>query len=163
MENKKEVIASKRGFIVSVDGKAYDKKGNEVGYIDAIGYCVFTFRIEKKTFGIRIHRLQAYQKYGKALYEDGIMVRHFDGIKTNNTWDNILIGNMSENMMDIPEQIRVSRAKYASSFVTRKHDHVKIKQWYADNGESYKATMVEFNITSKGTLNYILKNNKKRV
>jgi hypothetical protein len=63
---------------------------------------------------------------------------------------------MSDNMFDIPKQIRIRRAEHASS-LSHKHDHVKIKQWHINNGASYKNTMIEFDISSKGTLNYILK------
>jgi hypothetical protein len=45
---------------------------------------------------------------------------------------------MSDNMFDIPKQIRIRRAEHASSFVTHKHDHVKIKQWHINNGHLIK-------------------------
>jgi hypothetical protein len=44
--------------------------------------------------------------------------------------------------------------------LTHKHDHVKIKQWHINNGASYKNTMIEFDISQRHTLNYILKLNK---
>lgn len=158
MENRKEVIASKNGFVVTEEGVAYNKKGKIVGYTDVRGYCRFTFKVSSQSVNIAIHRLQAYQKYGYLLYEEGIVVRHLDGDPGNNTWKNIAIGTLSDNMMDIPKQIRIQRAAYASSFSTGKWDHTKIKAFHLVS-KSYSQTMIEFGISSKGTLSYIL--NKK--
>jgi hypothetical protein len=91
-------------------------------------------------------------KYGDLLEEEGTVVRHLNGDQ-GNAWDNIAIGTMSDNMFDIPKQIRIRRAEHASSL--SQHDHVKIKQWHINN--RHKNTMIEFDISSKGTLNYILK------
>lgn len=102
-----------------------------------------------------VHRLQAFQKYGENLFDSGMEVRHLDGNKENNSYDNIVIGTHSENMRDIPEAIRYSKALYAASFLIR-HDKIKIRQYHFNNGSSYKKTMAEFNITSKGTLHFIL-------
>lgn len=96
------------------------------------------------------------QKYGDKLFEKGIETRHKNGIKTDNSWNNILIGNHSQNMMDIPKQIRVKKALHASSFLV-KHNKDEIKK-YHEKYKSYKKTMDKFNISSKGTLHYILNN-----
>lgn len=103
---------------------------------------------------IKCHRLQAYQKYGDMLYGEGMMVRHLNGDSLDNSWGNIAIGTNSENQMDIPEQIRLFRARYASSFM-QKHNHDDIISFYKEN-KSYKKTMEKFEISSKGTLHYIL-------
>ena len=100
------------------------------------------------------HRLQAYQKYGDKIYEDGVEVRHNNGESLDNSWCNILIGSHSDNMMDIPKQIRIKKALHATSFI-RKYDKKEVKDFYTIN-RSYKKTMDEFNISSKGTLYYIL-------
>lgn len=39
-----------------------------------------------------IHRLQAYQKFGDKIYEDGIVVRYLNGDRYDNSYDNIGIG-----------------------------------------------------------------------
>jgi hypothetical protein len=38
MENKKEAVASRLGFVVTEEGVAYNKKGSIVGYKDPRGY-----------------------------------------------------------------------------------------------------------------------------
>jgi hypothetical protein len=73
----------------------------------------------------------------------------------SNAWDNIAIGTMSDNMFDIPKQIKFE--ELSMRLLLSHKDHVKIKQWHINNGASYKNTMIEFDISSKGTLNYILK------
>lgn len=156
--SKKEIIAVKVGFIVSEEGVAYNKKGDVIGYTDVRGYSRFSFKHDDQTINIRVHRLQAYQKYGNLLFKEELLVRHLDGDPGNNCWDNIALGTMSDNMMDIPEQIRIKRAVHASSFATGKWDRDKIRAFHSTS-KSYSQTMAKFGISSKGTLSYIL--NKK--
>jgi hypothetical protein len=72
-----------------------------VGYKDPRGLCRFTFKLVGVSINIAIHRLQAFQKYGDLLYEEGTVVRHLNGDPGSNAWDNIAIGTMSDNMFDI--------------------------------------------------------------
>lgn len=66
-----------------------------------------------------IHRLAAYQKFGKKMFRDGIVVRHLNGISTDNSLDNIAIGTESQNMRDIPaEKRRASAIAGAEKFRT---------------------------------------------
>jgi len=55
---------------------------------------------------IYFHRLQAYTKYGDALFEDGVCTRHGEGGHLDNSWDNITIGTHTANMRDIPVKER---------------------------------------------------------
>ena len=83
-------------------------------HIDSRGYVVLTkmgmsdddieisekynlFRGKRKTF-VREHHLVAVKKYKCKL--DGLVVRHINGIKSDNTPENILIGTTQENTMD---------------------------------------------------------------
>lgn len=153
MEEKIEQIASKRGYVVTEDGILLNPNSVEIGYNDS-GYITTSIRIKGKSKHLKAHRLQAYQKYGDSLYEDGVVTRHLNSNSEDNSWDNIIIGTQSDNMMDIPEQIRIKKALHATSFV-RKHNKKEIKKFHSiDN--SYRKTMDEFGITSKGTLHYIL-------
>ena len=156
----KVIEAFNRGYVVSLEGQAYNKSGEKVGWIQyyksGTPRDYITFKVNKKDVHVPVHRLQAFQKYGYKIFEDGIVVRHFDGKSLNNAWDNILIGTQQDNMMDVPEQIRISRAIHASSF-KKKYNDKQIKEFHSIS-KSYKKTMEEFGITSKGTLNYILKN-----
>ena len=158
--SKVENIASKRGYKVTEDGLFLNPKGCEIGTIDKRGYKQTNIRVNFELIKLSAHRLQAFQKYGNKIYQQQIEVRHKNGIRSDNTWENILIGSHKDNMMDIPEQIRVQKSKQATSFVS-KHNKLDIIEFY-NKVRSYKKTMDKFNISSKGTLNYILKNNQQR-
>jgi hypothetical protein len=152
---KLEQILVKRGYFVTEEGVLYNPKKESIGCYDR-DYLISFIRVNGVKRKIKAHRLQAYQKYGDKLYETGIIVRHFDGNSKNNSWDNILIGTQSQNMMDIPKQIRVKSALIATSYV-RKYDKNKVKEFY-EKEKSYKKTMEYFNISSTGTLHFILNN-----
>lgn len=103
-----------------------------------------------------IHRLLAYQKFGNEMFNKGIMVRHLNGNSFDNTDENILIGNNQDNQLDIPVEQRKTRVLNASK-QNKKYDNEKVKKFY-NLTKSYKDTMLEFNISSKSTLHYILNN-----
>jgi hypothetical protein len=156
--NKDKVIdAVRRGYVVDELGTAYNKYGDSVSFLLG-NYLNITLNYivggTRKQLRVAVHRLQAYQKYGDKLFEKGILVRHKDGNPLNNSWDNILIGTQSENQMDIPKQIRVKRAKNASSHL-KKYKNEEIKEFHKES-KSYSETMKKFNISSKGTLWHIL-------
>ena len=151
----KVLIAHSKGYKVTKEGKVIGVKGDELKLNNHEGYYRFNFRdLNGKATSVKVHRLQAYQKFGDKMFEEGILVRHLDGDSTNNTWDNIAIGTNSDNMMDIDADVRLARALHATSF-TRKHDKETIRAYYAEH-KSYKKTMEHFNISSKGTLHFIL-------
>lgn len=156
----REKIAVERGYFVSEEGFAYNKKGEKVGHKHINGYLCIRFRIDKICTSLFIHRLQAFQKYGDLLYQDGVEVRHLDGNRENNSHENIVIGTHQENIMDIPEQVRIKKALHASSFL-RKYDKEKVTEFF-EECKSYKKTMEKFSISSKGTLHFILNGKKSK-
>lgn len=146
--------ALERGFDIDKEGNMYGIRGTILKCSNKNGYKVSGIKINGITKNIFAHRLQAYKKFGDKIFEEGIMVRHLDGDSTNNSWDNIGIGTNSDNMMDISAEVRLAKALHATSF-TRKHDKETIRAYYTEH-KSYKKTMEHFNITSKGTLHFIL-------
>ena len=123
---------------------------------DTRGYYRFKIKNDKNvSVSVNVHRLVAYQKYGDALFEEGIEVRHKDGNQVNNLDDNILIGTHSDNMMDKPKEQRIIDASHA------KYPHKEIIEYYKKM-KSYKKTMEKFKISSKGTLHFILKSSLSR-
>jgi len=91
----------KAGVVTSFTGKKLTPSKGANGYF----LCsVFTGETIQP---IPFHRLQAYTKFGNAMFESGVEVRHLDGNRTNNCWDNIAIGTHVENMLDIPYDQRV--------------------------------------------------------
>lgn len=158
--NQNEKKAFEKGYRITDEGKVIGLRGEEIGFTQTNGYPTFKVRdIKNKKLNVSSHRLQAYQKFGDKIYEDGIVVRHLDGDKHNNSVDNIEIGSYSDNYMDQPEHVRVARAKHAASFV-KKYNDAEVIDFY-NECNSYQKTMDEFNISSKGTLHYILKKNPK--
>lgn len=157
MFTKYEKIAIERGYKVLPNGICINFKGVEVGTKGTSKtnpYYSIWIRIDTKKISIPIHRIQAYQKFGDKIYEENIVVRHLDGNNQNNAYNNIAIGTSSDNMMDQSKEIRVNKAsnankKYSDELV------LEIKEYY-NSGHSYKEIMEKFNISSKGTLSYII-------
>ena len=138
------------------NGIAYRHDGYAMSSIkDRNGYLFFK---PTKNTPVYIHRLVAYEKYEDQIFDPNIEVRHLDGNLKNNNHDNISLGDHSRNMMDQPKEQRIARAKHASSFRRKFTDEQEqeIKEYY-NYTKSYKETMGEFGITSKGTLHYILR------
>lgn len=153
--NKNEERAYNKGYRIDDEGNVIGLSKENVGYTGSNGYKHFKFRIEGENYSCSAHRLQAYQKFGEQIYNSGTVVRHLDGDQNNNHIENIAIGSSSDNYMDQSPEVRKARAEHASSFV-KKHDHEDIKKYHEKHG-SYQKTMEYFNISSKGTLHFILK------
>lgn len=155
MENNIIIYAYNKGYRVLTDGSLINNEGK---YLKTLfknrNYNVTSIRYYGKLKILNVHRLQAYQKFNDKMFVKGVVVRHLNGNSLDNSWDNIGIGTGSENAMDIKEEIRISRATYASSF-TKKHNHEEIVDFHKKEN-SYKLTMEKFNISSKGTLFFIL-------
>lgn len=160
METNIYKVAKEKGYRIDINGNAFSRKQTlKVRKRQkAYPYYCFNIKVEGKNRVIMVHRLQAYQKFGDALFGEGIVVRHLNGNSLDNSWDNIAIGTQHDNMMDIPAHIRLANAIRASSFA-KKYDHDAVLEYYR-HSKSYKKTMEAFNITSKGTLHFIIKNNK---
>lgn len=150
--------ASNRGYRVDTEGRLISPNGSfRKTRKTKRGYADTNIRIKGKLYHISVHRLAIYQKYGDLALE-AQCVRHLDGNPSNNALDNLEIGTQSDNRFDIPEYIRVKVASYASSCTAGYHSDeevLKIKEEYNKN-RSYSQTQKIFNISSKGTLYYIL-------
>lgn len=146
------VRAYARGYRINPDGEVLNPKGAILrGGRNRDGYR--WFRVLKTDPPIRIHRLQAFQKFGVAMFAPGLQVRHLDGNKENNRPENIAIGTASENQMDKPADVRL-RAAFKAVDAARKHDHAEIVA-HLNAGHSYQQTMERFGIRSKGTVSFI--------
>ena len=81
----------------------------------------------------------------------------------NNSWDNIEIGNQSDNMLDIPKEIRIKSATVASRKMQDNSRSFE-ERWkiYEDLnlGLTYSEIMKKHNISSKGALSF-MKNKSK--
>ena len=122
----KELVqyAKKIGYRVEPSGDVIGTSGYKILASAHCGYRQISVRMpaaegRKRSRALNVHRLQAYQKYGDAIFETGVVVRHLNGDSLDNSWDNILIGTQSENLLDMSSNARVSKALHAASFVRR--------------------------------------------
>ena len=143
--------------------KGYRVKGDKVTGVtvcyvkllnDRNGYPYFKIRHKGKMIKVMAHRLAAFQKFGEAMYEEGTQVRHLNGDPSDFRFTNIAIGTQSQNSMDRPKEQRVASAKHAASF-QKKFNYKEVRAFHEES-KSYKKTMAEFGINSKGTLCRIL-------
>lgn len=149
------------GFRILPDGTAVNKNGRVMlGSTNCRGYRCVAFRAGSRIVKVAFHRLQAYQLFGEDIFNEGIDVRHLNGIKFDNSAVNIAIGTKSENMMDKPLSDRIRCSEIATSYV-RKYNKETVRDFYYANSGSYKLTMLEFNISSKGTLHFIINGHHK--
>lgn len=157
---KREEIYCNRGYRMSKDGTVTNPKGKVLkGVLHQQGYKVTTHLIDGKLIQIYFHRVQAFLKFGHKIYEDKMVVRHLNGDKTDNSFDNIGIGTDKDNAMDMSEEMRRNRAAYARTFIPRKYNHAAIITYYKNHSE--KETMDYFNIPS-GSFYRIVNGRKSR-
>ena len=84
----------------------------------------------------------------------GIDISHLDGNYLNNSESNIDLGTNSDNMMDIPKEVRIRKSSNASKKYS--DELVQMIRLDKEKGMSYKELMIKYNISSKGTLSYII-------
>lgn len=154
---KLEEIYFKKGYTIDDNGVCYNSQGNPLKQFLTKNYLHISIRLSKdKTRIVKVHRLQAYKKYGDALYEPGIMVRHLDGNNVNNNISNIAIGTSKDNQLDMPKELRSKRSynagkkvnKYSKEFI----QEIRNKH---NNGYTYKQIMKEYHL-AKSTISYII-------
>lgn len=153
--------AKKRGYRIDENGNVFSPLMKLNLMKDSMGYLFFTIRIHGKCNKAFAHRFQAYMKYGDKMFDKGIVVRHLNGNSLDNSLINIAIGTQSDNMMDIPKELRIAHAQKAGDAV-RKYDYDAVFQYYLQT-KSYKKTKQEFGIASKSTVHWIVSKYKKRL
>lgn len=158
---KPEELALIKGYTVTKGGILLNRNGIQVkGRIKdrKRDYYNFDIRIgprkENKKVHCMIHRLQAYQKFGDKIYEKGIVVRHLNGDRYDNSYDNIDIGTNKDNKNDIPKElVSINCGQISRNY--SKETIESIRKDY-ENGMSYSNIMIKYNISSKGTVHYII-------
>ena len=126
---------------------------------DGYNLCYFSLRFpENKTArNVMVHKLCAYQQFGEKVFEPNVVVRHLNGVSTDNSFSNIAVGSHSDNMNDKPEELRVHQSVVAAR-VLRKFTYEEamcLRQRYAD-GESMMSLAKESGV-SKSTMSYLLR------
>lgn len=168
--NRAIIFAHNRGARVSKCGDYLRGiAGNLVnGGITPFGYRVYEVRLpedklSRRSSKLAWHRLQAYCKFGDAIFDKDILVRHLNGNSLDNSWDNIAIGSYLDNMMDKSED---SRRKTAILSTLNRKDFEDKKKRYSmlkkmiENGVSFgdigRSTGV-----SKSVISYYFGNGKR--
>lgn len=106
-----EEMAAAKGYYVDAGGSAFGPNGLVRQWIDAQGYFRVGFAAK---LCFKPHRMQAFQMYGPAIYERGVVVRHLNGDKLDNSAGNIAIGTQSDNAFDRPRADRLASARRAA-------------------------------------------------
>ena len=162
MKVSKKVLEEffEKEYHISKEGKIYNDQGVELkGWSDG-GYLRIGLRIKDYNIpkSAKVHILQAYQKFGDKIFEEGIVVRHLNGNSLDNSWDNILIGSYSDNRLDMEKNLRSELSTNASR---KMQDNIRSYEErcliYEDlkNGIPYTEIMSKHNISSKGTLSFM--------
>lgn len=147
--------------IAHLKGYRCDKAGNVTGAMGKVlsvrpnshGYPYFGISIgDGKKKNVAVHRLQAFQKFGAAIFALGIEVRHMDANTFNAHWDNLELGTKHQNMMDKSPEVRLASAITAAR-AAQKHDHAAIIHHYHEFG--FTRTLKDCGV-GKGTLSFIL-------
>lgn len=109
------IYAKNAGYTCDKNGIVYGLSGNilklwfrDSRYSDT-EYYVFNVKPlnNNGTVHVLVHQFQAYLKYGDEIFKTDC-VRHKNGISTDNSWDNILIGSHSDNMYDKDVEVRLA-------------------------------------------------------
>ena len=160
MSKSKEylMIAIDKGYYAQDDGSIVSPAGRTLSMnAGGDGYLRFSVAVGNHTSrSVAVHRLVAFQKFGKAMFEEGIEVRHRNGDPIDNSVNNILIGSHSENMMDRAVDQRKSHAILAAK-KRRKLTDEQVRQLRRDRdlGMSYKELCNRYDI-SKAGVSYLL-------
>lgn len=102
------------GWEIDDSGQITNPKGEIKKGSLTYGYLKVGIKIPEldiSSYALKIHKFQAYKKYGEEIFQPGIVVRHLNGDKTDNSWENIVLGTQSDNMMDRNELDRIKHSK----------------------------------------------------
>jgi hypothetical protein len=151
------------GYHVTTDGVPLKPDGSVFkANVNCNGYLMLNVGAEGKYVTVGVHRFVAYLKFGDAIW--GKVTRHRNGVKTDNSWDNILIGTNTQNMQDRPKtEVLQAGAKASESFlanyvcgVLRREVIDEIRK-DASAGESVRSMAIRFRMDKK-TVKKILDN-----
>ena len=160
---KEEIALKVLRYTISDDGVLKNRNGKIVGSKNRQGYEKIQIRLGGKAKDIFTHRIQAFKKYGRKMYDKGIQVRHLNDIKTDNRASNIALGTAKDNYQDRGKDSIDATQKRATE-ASRKYSKEIIEQAKAYYGKTnnLKETSEKFNIPAT-SLHYRLKGKKKQI
>lgn len=160
--NNGTTVSKCGNYVTNKNGKALSPYKDRNGYYRITVKLPVSLAPPNTARSVAIHRLKAYQMFKDDLFRKGVEVRHLNGIKTDNSDENISIGSHSDNMMDMDEFKRRKYAKNASNYGPYKGDAF----WESvdkdrRSGMTYSSLSEKYNV-SKGTLSYRYSKTAKR-
>ena len=108
------IEAFQKGYRVE-NGEIFNHLYQKINFWLQDGYPTITI----SRHAVRVHRLVAYQKFGNAIFEKEMQVRHLNGNKLDFSFQNIEIGTSKQNQLDKPIEKR-KHAGYLSALRKRK-------------------------------------------
>lgn len=152
----------KMGWDIDRDGQITNPRGEVKKGTLTHGYLKVGIKIPEmgiSSYALKIHKFQAYRKYGEEIFNPGIVVRHLNGDNTDNSWGNIVIGTQSDNMMDRDEQDRIRHSKERRKY----SQEVKSKLVQErESGKSFGQISKDHSIPLQTVKDIIKMNNGKR-
>jgi len=92
MKQALEFLVSK-GYTIDKDGVVKNPEGTIINGSNHEGYLKFSVRTDfTSSYAMRIHKFQAYKKFGTDIFNSSLVVKHVNGDKTDNSYDNIVLG-----------------------------------------------------------------------
>ncbi len=159
--NQAVIVAFEKGYRVTPSGAVVNRHGKirkcSVKSRKTDKRFVFSVCLHpKESFPVPVHKLVAYQKFGLATFNFGVVVRHLDGNAFNNNEINIALGSFSDNTFDRPARDRQLHAQKAGKASSPHTDEfwAKVKNDYA-SGLGYKKLRIKYGL-SLSTLSYQL-------
>ena len=155
---KEEIVLKVLRYTIDDSGVLKNIQGEKVGSLNRQGYEKIQITLGGKSKEVFTHRIQAFKKFGRKLFDKGMQVRHLNDIKTDNCVDNIELGTAKDNYQDRGQQ-KIKEAQKVATEASKVYSNKlvkEIKQYYKENNNAQKQTMLKYNISSTGTLWYIL-------
>lgn len=159
---KEELVLTVLRYTINDEGVLKNPQGKNVGSLNRQGYQKIQVTICGKAIDVFTHRLQAFNKYGKELFKEGIQVRHLNDIKTDNTWSNIALGTAKDNYRDRGQKaINAAQKRATDASIKYSDKQILEAKKYFELTKSLKETSKKFNIPST-TLHYRFYGKKKQ-
>lgn len=101
--------------------------GGQQRYPTVTFYChELAERLGRKRSGMSIpaHKFAAYILFGKKVFEEGVQIRHLNGVMAISEKD-LALGDAVDNMQDIPASVRAEAARKARSAQAASSEHRK--------------------------------------
>lgn len=100
----------------AIAGVVYGRRGSRMNTKQhcGSGYPTLSLRIEGKGYTVQLHKMIAYAVWGDYVFAPGVVVRHLDSDRENNTISNLALGSYKDNADDIPSAVRARMASLIS-------------------------------------------------